>query len=833
MRKTPILLLFAFLFYNSFISHATTYYVKATGGSNTSGLSDVNAWNYATLNSKRLSPGDTVLLKRGDTFFGELQPQAGTASKWIYYGAYGNGANPVITGFATITNWVKSSGSVYYADLSAYKLSTVNLVTLDGSVEGMGRYPNRGYLTYTRHTTNTSITGADISSLPFNASGGEAVIRKVRWILDRQPITTQSGSTLTLGTTSLYGGALSYEAVDKNGFFIQNHLRTLDKEGEWYYDIAAKRLYMVLTGNTGTVKVSVLEQLIYLSSKSYISFADIDFTGSNTHGISMHGATNIAFTRCRFDQHGQTAIYGNSVSNITISGGSISNCLNNGIWVEWGGNNIKVDGVAVSNIGTIAGAGRSGDGAQQGIAVSGTNTTITNCTVTNIGYNGIQFNGSNAKIENNLIDQFCLVKDDGGGIYTYEESGVTVANRVVRNNIVLNAVGTFAGAESYYYEAHGKAAGVYLDGNSNHTEVSNNVIAHGEWAGVFVNNNSGNQILSNLIFNHAESIYLLESQAGNVRNMTITGNECVAKTATQKALYIKLYAADNPASMGTFNNNFYARPVDDSKTITLDKQYTSNGTTELTLAEWKATYGVDVLSGKSAIDVDNEDKIRFDYNYSPTAKVIALTGTWKDIYSTLYQSSYTIPSYKGKVFLSAIGSTGAPTLPLKDNSFTATLTGSTVTLNWVGYSDAASHYELERSADGAAFSQIGVVDGRSASKEAAYTYVDQQPLSPVNYYRLKVVENNGSVDYSKVLKVNVTRPGSSFQAFPNPVATSLTIRFPEPQKNVDMRIADMSGRMVKEAQLGAGQSLQVDVSRLVKGVYVLMVNGESMLFSKL
>ena len=833
MKNTSLRLLFSVLLFSVISSHATTYYVKANGGSTTAGLSDATAWNYATLNSKRLAAGDTVLLKRGDTFFGALQVQSGAAGKPICYGAYGTGKNPVITGFATVASWVQYAGSVYYADLSALNLSTVNLVTLEGTVKPMGRYPNTGYLTYTKHTANTSISGTTIGSLPFNATGGEAVVRKVRWILDRQPVTAHTGSTLSLGTTSLYGGALGYEAVDKNGFFIQNHLSTLDQQGEWYYDAAAKRLYMVLPGASSAVKISALDQLVYISSKSNLSFANLDFEGSNTQAVTLYGTDNIRFTNCRFSQHGQTAIFGNNVSNVTISGGSIDNCLNSGIWIEWAGKNVKVDGVFVSDIGTIPGAGRSGDGAQQGIAVLGDNTTITNCTVTRVGYNGIQFNGNNARIESNLVDRFCLVKDDGGGIYTFENDGVTVANRVVRNNIVLNAIGNFEGAESYYYEAFGKAAGVYLDGNSNHTEVSNNVLAHGSWAGVFVNNNSWNQIKNNLIYDQASSIQLVVSQTGNIRNMVIAGNECVAKTAKQKTLYIKLYAADDPALLASFNNNYYARPVDDSKTITVDRLYTSNGTTNLTVAEWKATYGVDALSGKSAANVDNEDKILFDYNFSPLAKVIALNGSWKDIYSTLYQSSYTLPSYKGKVFLRAAVS--PTTLPLKDNSFTAVLTGNVVKLDWVGYSDAASHYELERSATGAGFEKIATIKGKDALAESTYSYVDQQPVFPVSYYRLKVVENSGSITYSKVLQVKPVRAGSSFQAFPLPAASSLTLRFAEPKGSLRLQIHDLGGRTVKEAQLSAGPYLQhtLDISNLAKGQYLLSVNGEAMLFSKL
>jgi len=100
----------------------------------------------------------------------------------------------------------------------------------------MGRYPNTGYLTYESHVTNTSITDNELSSLP-NWTGGEAVIRKLNYVIDRCKINSHSGTTLyysSLGT--------AIEATDKFGYFIQKHLKTLDTFGEWYYD--GSRLYL-------------------------------------------------------------------------------------------------------------------------------------------------------------------------------------------------------------------------------------------------------------------------------------------------------------------------------------------------------------------------------------------------------------------------------------------------------------------------------------------------------------------------------------------------------------------------------------------------------------
>src|SRR5206468_4304664 len=55
--------------------------------------------------------------------------------------------------------------------------------------------------------------------------------------------------------------------------------------------------------------------------------------------------------------------------------------------------------------------------------------TATNNKVINSGYMGIVFFGNNNLIQNNYIDTFCYLLDDGGGLYTcnYTPSGVVPA----------------------------------------------------------------------------------------------------------------------------------------------------------------------------------------------------------------------------------------------------------------------------------------------------------------------------------------------------------------------------------------------------------------------
>ena len=80
---------------------AQTYYVDATNGDDANpGTSEAVPWQtVAKVSEQTFQPGDTVLLKRGETWAGHLEvgeDSHGDASRPITFGAYGNGEKPVI-----------------------------------------------------------------------------------------------------------------------------------------------------------------------------------------------------------------------------------------------------------------------------------------------------------------------------------------------------------------------------------------------------------------------------------------------------------------------------------------------------------------------------------------------------------------------------------------------------------------------------------------------------------------------------------------------------------------------------------------------------------------
>ena len=144
----------------SIIASATDYYVSSTGNDSANGLSSSTPWkSISKVNSEfsNLNPGDRILFKRGDVFYGTIKVEkSGTASSPITLSSYGTGALPRISGFTTVTGWTNAGGGIYSKSISCE--SSPNILVLDGTNKAKGRWPNTGSIRATSATVVNATT---------------------------------------------------------------------------------------------------------------------------------------------------------------------------------------------------------------------------------------------------------------------------------------------------------------------------------------------------------------------------------------------------------------------------------------------------------------------------------------------------------------------------------------------------------------------------------------------------------------------------------------------------------------------------------------------------
>ena len=587
--------------------YAATYYVSSTQGDDNRSL--VDAKNLATpwktlakVNAimGSLQAGDQVLFKRGDVFSGTLTVTvSGSVGNPIVFGAYGDGALPELSGFVQLSNWQQKGNGVWETTVPA-GLSYINTVIMNGAAKAVGRYPNasavnQGYLYYQSYNGNSSITDSKLSTQ--NWTGGQVVIRKTRWIIDRNPISSQSGNTINYSSQSGYGAAQGY------GYFIQNHPSTLDTLGEWYYQPDGQKLG-VFTGGTNPgnyqIKAGVVETLVQLSNQNNVTFDSLNFTGATASALSVNASQSIRLSNCRVLFSGKNAIEVNNSNGLTVENTIISHTGNNALSLN-NCTNAVLRNNQIKNTGTFAGMGEGGDGTYEAITISGDNNLVANNTIDSTGYVPLNFSGNNVTIKNNVITNFTLTKDDGGGIYTWNNgsNAPTNSNRVITGNTVLNGVGAPGGTDGPNKRF---AHGIYIDDNAAQVEISSNTVANCATYGVYIHNAHDIAIKQNTLYNNATQLYMEHDNVAAdkpIYNCTVTGNVLFAKLATQLSAEYK--TKDNDiANFGTFDQNSYYRPQDNDLSIGVLQQV--NGTysyNQLSVESWKALYGKDANSTKS------------------------------------------------------------------------------------------------------------------------------------------------------------------------------------------------------------------------------------------
>jgi len=142
-------------------------------------------------------------------------------------------------------------------------------------------------------------------------------------------------------------------------------------------------------------------------------------------------------------------------------------------------------------------------------------------------------------------------------------------------------------------------------------------------------------------------------------------------------------------------------------------------------------------------------------------------------------------------------------------------------------------YEIERSFDNENFKSIGSIDakGGTVSKDLHYSFIDNQPyLSGYNYYRIKVIDKDGTVTYSAIAKVSFDAKIKTVNIYPNPAHNETTVQINDVTGKKLITINDLSGKIVYSTevyQTSTEQTFKLTLSNLTKGMYFIKVISDS------
>ena len=170
---------------------------------------------------------------------------------------------------------------------------------------------------------------------------------------------------------------------------------------------------------------------------------------------------------------------------------------------------------------------------------------------------------------------------------------------------------------------------------------------------------------------------------------------------------------------------------------------------------------------------------------------------------------------------------GDPT-PVELTSFTSFVDESDVMLSWITATETNnSGFHVERSTKGSEYVDLGFVAGHGTTTETQeYSFIDQNVVAGKYNYRLKQIDFDGTINYSKTIEVEVlgVTEFSLDQNYPNPFNPSTKINFRlASDSKVSFKIFDMLGQevatLVNRQMTSGSHSVSFDGSSLNSGVY--------------
>ncbi|MCX6183179.1 MAG: T9SS type A sorting domain-containing protein [Bacteroidetes bacterium] len=165
---------------------------------------------------------------------------------------------------------------------------------------------------------------------------------------------------------------------------------------------------------------------------------------------------------------------------------------------------------------------------------------------------------------------------------------------------------------------------------------------------------------------------------------------------------------------------------------------------------------------------------------------------------------------------------GCAILPVELISFTAINKSDKINLYWATASEINNdRFTVERSTNSKQWEAVGEVDGAgNSSSLLLHTFVDEDPLKGVVYYRLKQVDFDGTVAYSGI--VSVDSKLKYFKISPNPFDDALLVNG-DLQGNTEICVYDVLGRLCYQSSQYVNKGDLKISPELEKGTYLMTI----------
>ncbi len=534
---------------------ASTYYLSSSfGDDNFSGIYPDSAWKtLEKLNSITLFPGDSVLLKSNDVFYGTIiLSNSGNFSLPIYFGKFGSGSLPIVTGGKKLLGF-SQAGNIYSVQDTDY----IRSIWLNGKWMQPARFPNKGFISTFASGVNNFLNNPSLTQVDGYWDNASVAIRSTRYKYEISRVDTFSQGTVMLSQPT------QYNIPDFFGFFFFNKLSELDTVNEWFCDTLANQVYIIppigINFINSSVEASVVDFGVYSANDiSNIIIDGIELNGQSKDAIRFQGlASEIKIVNCQFKRCKEWAIsFKQTTLNCQLLNNEIEDCGGGGIFSEFFFH-CRICDNQIKRIGLERGFGfdnySQGNGIQLSSAIY---DTVLNNIIDSCGYAGITIYNKFNILKKNSLNHCMLLLDEGGALVCYgQESDFNI----IDDNFILNTKGNLEGTTIQKKSSYG----IYLADNLNNDSIIHNTIVNSASYGIYFGPfNHHHSFKNNLVYNNQEGqIFIADGDLVNTtNNIQLHNNILYSLNEKQKVIQISGKSYSFFPIKG--DSNYYCNPYD-------------------------------------------------------------------------------------------------------------------------------------------------------------------------------------------------------------------------------------------------------------------------------
>lgn len=168
-------------------------------------------------------------------------------------------------------------------------------------------------------------------------------------------------------------------------------------------------------------------------------------------------------------------------------------------------------------------------------------------------------------------------------------------------------------------------------------------------------------------------------------------------------------------------------------------------------------------------------------------------------------------------------------LPVELTSFTGYNNKDQNVLNWTTASEKNSDkFEVEKSTDGiSGWNYIGWQKATGGNAPKNYTFMDNQPVVGNNYYRLKIVDNDGTFTYSNTINIQISEAmvNGFVKIYPNPTSDVLKVQLQSTSSYTTvLDVKNILGQVISSTEVSVQKGvveIPINVANFANGTYIV------------